>query len=172
MVASADRLYLDRLAHLGYLPVDDGRCATRWFESSPAVPRYYERFAASIEAMVMQSARLVPVPWERALVEFLRRVEGTGLQWWLYGSGALAVRGLGIDPGDIDVNVSDGAAAARIFDDLLVTPVERMNGWVAAYTGRAFCHAIVEWLSEPHADHDDPLRRTSKGRSSPGSRRR
>ena len=27
---------------------------------------------------------------------------------------------------------------------------------MAAYTGRAFCHAIVEWLSEPHADHDDP----------------
>ncbi len=105
MVASADRLYLDRLAHLGYLPVDDGRCATRWFESSPAVPRYYERFAASIEAMVMQSARLVPVPWERTLVEFLRRVEGTGLQWWLYGSGALAVRGA-TSAGDIDVTIS------------------------------------------------------------------
>jgi hypothetical protein len=43
-----------------------------------------------------------------------------------------------------------------VFDDLLVTPVERMDGWVAAFTGRAFCGAIVEWLAGPHAALDDP----------------
>ncbi len=78
--------------------------------------------------MVLQSARLERVPWEEALLEFLRRVDGTPLQWWLYGSGALAVRGLAIEPADIDIHVSDAALTGRIFDDVLVTPVERMHG--------------------------------------------
>jgi len=31
-----------------------------------------------------------------------------------------------------------------------------VTGWVAKHTGRAFGHAIIEWLSEPHAEYDDP----------------
>ena len=84
-----------------------------------------------------------------------RRVEGTELRWWLYGSGALAVRGLDIEPGDIDINVNDSSLAERIFADLLITPVLEMQGWVAEHTGRAFHGAIVEWLSNPHAENDD-----------------
>jgi hypothetical protein len=74
----------------------------------------------------------------------------------VHGSAALAARGLPTEPGDIDVRVDDAAPAGRIFDDALVTPVERMDGWVAAYDGRAFRHAIVEWMAEPHAALDDP----------------
>jgi len=155
VVASAVPLAQDRLAHMGYLSVGNDHFATRWFTPSREVLRYYERFAASIEAMVLQSARAVRVPWEDALLEFLRRVERTELEWWLYGSGALAVRGLDVEPRDLDINVSDALEAGRAFDDLLITPVERMNKWVAKYTGRAFCHAIIEWLSEPLAEHDD-----------------
>jgi hypothetical protein len=156
VVAADDPRCRDRLVHMGYDRVGGRRCATRWFANSKELPRYFERFSASIAPMVLQSARLVRVPWEAALLEFLRRVEGSGVDWWLYGSGALAVRGLDIEPGDLDIHVSDAHAAGRVFDDLLVTPVERMHGWVANYTGRAFCHAVVEWLSEPLAEHDDP----------------
>lgn len=154
IVATEDPLAQDRLVHMGYLAIGNERFATRWFPPSANVRRYYDRFAASIEQMVLHSARLVPVPWEEALREVLHRVENTDLQWWIYGSAALALRGLPIEPGDIDIHVSDAAQTGRIFDDLLVTPVERMNGWVAMYTGRAFCHATIEWLSEPHAKHD------------------
>lgn len=153
-VATADSLAQDRLVHMGYLPIAEARFATRWFPQSANVRRYYDRFAASIKQMVLQSARLVPVPWEDALREFLRRVETTDLDWWIYGSAALAVRGLPIEPGDIDIHVNDAALTGRIFDDLLVTPVERMNAWVATYTVRAFCHVTIEWLSEPNAKHD------------------
>jgi hypothetical protein len=154
-VATDDPVYHERLVHMGYEPLGSGRCATRWFARSPDLSRYFARFAASIEPMVLQSARLVRVPWEDALLEFLRRVQGRGLDWWLYGSGALAVRGLEIEPGDLDINVSDASEAGRVFDDLLVTPVERMDGWAAKYTGRAFCHAIIEWISEPLVEYDD-----------------
>jgi hypothetical protein len=106
--------------------------------------------------MVQQSARLVPVPWQAALREVLSRLDGSGMTWWLYGSAALAIRGIAVEPGDIDINLSDCMVMGRIFDDLLVTPVERMHGWVARCGGRAFAHATIEWISEPLVELDDP----------------
>jgi hypothetical protein len=163
VVAAADPLYQERLEHLGYGAIGDARFATAWFPRSPSTARYHQRFAATIEQMVLQSARLVEVPWEEALLEFLRRVAGTDLRWWLYGSAALAVRGFDVDPGDIDVNVDDAALAGRIFDDLLVTPVLELDGWFAKRTGRAFHRAIIEWLSEPYPELDDPTRPQEQG---------
>ncbi len=96
------------------------------------------------------------MPWREALLEFLSRVQGTELRWWLYGSAALAVRGIEIDPADIDVNVSACWLTGRILDDLLVTPVTQMSGWVAKCAGRAFAHTIIEWLSEPFDKLDNP----------------
>lgn len=140
---------------MGYGQVADGRFATQWFREGAQVDRYFEHFAASIETMILQSARLVPVPWEDALLEFVRRVRGTALRWWLYGSAALAVRGLAIEPGDIDINVSDTWLAGRLFDDVLVAPVSEMRGWVAKSGGRAFRSAIIEWLADPLVEYDD-----------------
>jgi hypothetical protein len=156
VMTTADPVARERLPHLGYLAIPGGRFATRWFPASAQPARHVDHFAASIETIVRQSARLVAAPWEDALLAFLDRVGGSGLDWWLYGSAALAVRGLPMAPGDIDVRVDDAALAGRVFDDLLVTPVERLDGWVAAYAGRAFCGAVVEWIAEPHAVLDDP----------------
>jgi hypothetical protein len=156
VIEGADARAADRLPRLGYLPAGDGRFATRWFPDAADARRRHERFAAALEPMVLQSARLAPVPWEDALLEALGRLDGSGVRWWLYGSAALAVRGLAVAPGDVDLHVSDAHRAGRLFDDLLVTPVERLDGWVARWVGRAFCGAIVEWLAEPNAALDDP----------------
>jgi hypothetical protein len=156
VVTASDPLYQERLEHLGYPAVDHARFATVWFPWSPTVPSYHERFAASIEAMVLQSARLAPALWENALLALIMRLNGTDLRWWLYGSAALAVRGFDVEPADIDINVSDAKLMGRIFDDLMVTPILEMEGWAARYTGRAFDESIIEWLSEPHPELDDP----------------
>jgi hypothetical protein len=47
-------------------PMESG-FTTRWFAASASTRRYYQRFAASIESMVLQSAGLLPVPWQAAL---------------------------------------------------------------------------------------------------------
>jgi hypothetical protein len=163
VISTDDSLYQERLEHLGYLGIDDDRFATVWFADSASVPRFYERFASSIELMVLQSARLVAVPWDAALLEVVRRVESSGLTWWLYGSAALAVRGIEITPGDIDLNVDDAYLAGELFDDLLVTPVLELDAWAAKRVGRAFSVAIIEWLSEPHAHLDNPANPHEQG---------
>jgi hypothetical protein len=153
-IATADPVAGECLAHMGYLPAGPGRYATRWF--TPDARRLYDRFAASIGPMVRQCARLEPAPWQDALLEALRRLCGAGFGWWLYGTAALAVRGIAVAPGDVDLHVDDPFAAGLLFDDVLVTPVERLDGWAAAYVGRAFDGAVVEWLAAPHAALDDP----------------
>jgi hypothetical protein len=153
-IATADPVAAECLPHMGYRPAGPGRYATRWFE--PDARRLYERFAGSIDAMVRQCARLEPAAWDDALLDALRRLHGSGVTWWLYGSAALAVRGIAVAPGDVDLHVDDPFAAGRLFEDVLVTPVERLDGWAAAYVGRAFDGAVVEWLAEPHAGLDDP----------------
>jgi hypothetical protein len=144
VIAGADEPARERLEQLGY-----SGCATRWFGRDGT--RHFERFAASLQAMISPAGG-----WDRGLSEFLARVGGTRLRWWLYGSAALAVRGVPVEPHDVDLHVDDPHVAGRLLDDLLVTPVERLDGWVAAYTGRAFCGTIVEFLAEPHAALDDP----------------
>jgi hypothetical protein len=62
--------------------------------------------------MVLQRARIVPIPWEDALLEFLRRVGRSDLRWWLYGSAALALRGLDVEPGDVHINASTRSSPA------------------------------------------------------------
>ncbi len=156
VIATRDPAIAGALPAMGYARIGAGRAATRWFPRCPRLESYYTRFATCIEAMVDHKLGRARVPWDRALLEVLRRVDGTALSWWLYGSAALAVRGLPIEPRDIDVHVDDAAWAGHVFDDLLVTPVERIDGWVAHRTGRAFAHAIIDWLAEPRADQDDP----------------
>lgn len=55
--------------------------------------RIFVNFTDHIVEMIEQSARRRPIPWDAAVEEFTDRVQHTGLRWWLYGSGALAVRG-------------------------------------------------------------------------------
>ncbi len=155
LVASADHSQADALVRMGYQTVGPGKHATAWFPDAPEISSYFEHFSASIDQMIMQKTRAIAVPWQDALIELLGRVESTNLDWWLYGSAGLAVRGFVTEPGDIDIHVSDPWLAGRIFGDVLVTPVLEMENWVAAYSGRAFSHTIIEWLSAPYPELDD-----------------
>jgi hypothetical protein len=58
------------------------------------VARVHANFARHLTEMPPRSARLRPAAWDRALAEFLRRVRGTGLDWFLSERAALIRRAL------------------------------------------------------------------------------
>src|SRR5262245_6232877 len=147
VVTTRDPICQERLVHMGWQPAGDN-VYVRTLSASGDVTRIHENFRRHIKEMVLQSARLAPVPWEVALEEFLARVSGTGLDWWLYGSVALAVRGIKLVPGDLDFAVDDAHHAGRIFHDLLAEPVTGPLDWVAKWIGRAFHGALFEWSAQ------------------------
>lgn len=142
-------LYGERIVHMGWQPAGDGSFVRR-LTASDDVDRVFANFQRHLEVMVLQNARLIEIPWEHALETFVTRVEGTELDWWLYGSGALAVRGLAVVPGDLDFAVNDAQLVGRLFGDLLVEPVTYLADWVAPWIGRAFDRALFEWQACAH----------------------
>jgi hypothetical protein len=117
------------------------------------------RFPAAAIEMVEQAAGMQPVPWERALEALLERLGGTQIDWWLTGSAALAVRGLDIEPRDLDVIVEPDAAdtLGNVLEDALVEPVTP-GGFLGERWGRAFLEARIEWVGgvHPHLDEPEP----------------
>jgi hypothetical protein len=155
VVTTTDPVCQERLAHMGWRRTGI-QTFSRLLSASGDVRRIHETFATHLEEMVLQSARLRPIRWQEALETFVERTEGTSLTWWLYGSGAMAVRGIDIVPRDVDLAVSDPHLVAELLADLLVEPVTNHERWVAEWTGRAFSGALIEWAAHPR-DHPDAL---------------
>jgi hypothetical protein len=139
---------------LGFAP--DGDAFVRRFRADPAgVETVWGSFVRSAEPMLRQTAGH-DAPWNDALAGFLERVRG--VDWWLAGSAALAVRGVEVAPRDVDV-ITDAAGAQRLgglLADVLVEPVSSGGGWIARCWGRAFLHARIEWIAEVEPSVDDP----------------
>ena len=141
---------------LGFTPIDDG-LSKAFPATSPNLDRIYRNFERYAEEMIMQRAELRPVPWEQALQAFLSAVEGKPINWWLTGSGALAVRGMDVAPLDLDI-ITDTAGASSLGEalaDYLIEPViDCSRTWFGDRWGRAFLHARVEWVGDVHEDVD------------------
>lgn len=113
----------------------------------PEIDRIFGTFERNIDAMARQKAGLLPVPWKDALRALTDAIAGEGIDWWLTGSAALAVRGLPISPRDLDLAVDRGSAAA--FEALLIDHVVEppRPGFISDSFARAFLHACVEWIA-------------------------
>jgi hypothetical protein len=149
LVHTRDPLSQDRLVKMGWSLVNDDLLSRR-LSNAEHVDRIFQNFTSHLEEMIGQSARRRPIAWEEGLAEFMDRIQGRGVRWWLYGSTALAVRGVDIEPGDLDLAVDDPWLVGNLLADLLVEPVSRLENWVADVGGRAFHGALIEWLAGAH----------------------
>jgi hypothetical protein len=116
---------------------------------TPQLVESYERFAASIETLLLQKAGRVSVPWQEALSAFLDRVASLPITWFLTGSAALAVRGIPIEPGDLDLGVpklEDGIILDHALQDTIIEP-PRAFPPIGGHFTRIFLHACIEWLT-------------------------
>jgi hypothetical protein len=131
----------------------------RRFPAGTLSDRIFRRFESQLDPLLRQTARLEPAPWQRALRETARRLDASGVEWWLTGSAALAVRSIHIVPRDLDLVVSDqgAVAAAAAFDDALIEPAVAVEGWFCKWWGRAWIGTRVEWVGGVTEAADEPL---------------
>lgn len=127
----------------------------------PPGTRYVERSAANLrqglDEMVRQRIDKTPAGWAAALRDLLSRAEQAGVEVAVVGSVALALRGVDVRPGDIDVltTLEGTDALGEAYRDVLVVPVATEPGF--GRWGRAFTGGIrVEWLGTPTRIQEGP----------------
>jgi hypothetical protein len=152
LAASAERVLMDYQR--------DGDEWRRGYPAdTPGLDRCWQNLTTCAEPMLRQAAGLEPVPWRETLLELCRRTSGREAGWFLAGSAALAVRGVTIEPGDVDLVCSDDGALSlgKIFADALIEPVVfDSSGAISSYWGRAFLTARLEWIGTPRPGVDSP----------------
>lgn len=118
----------------------------------PSQTRYLDRAYLNFEmhapTMIRQSTNAEALPWRSALAATLAALHALDIEWYLVGSAALAVRGIEVMPGDIDL-VTDAEGAHVLEDALqewLVQPLVVSPGWIAESFTRAFVGMRVEWV--------------------------
>jgi len=140
--------------------VELGRPADEVYRYPPGT-LYVERAVANLQRtlddMVRQKIDKTPADWRAAFRDLLGRAEQIAIPFAVVGSVALAVRGVDVCPGDIDVlTTPEGAdALGESYRDVLVVPVATEPGF--GRWGRAFTGGIrVEWLGTPTAVQEGP----------------
>jgi hypothetical protein len=157
VVRTEDPAFRDVLSGLGYRASEGGEFA-RWFPpNAPDLDRVYRNFEQHIEELLEQTARQRPVPWEDALSELAARLEGAAIDWFVSGSAALAIRGIDVVPRDIDFVTTNHPRVAAALGDALIEPplYDSDRHWIAAWFGRAYLGARVEWVAEVYPEYDD-----------------
>ena len=102
---------------------------------------------------------LVPTfGWEAALEAFAARASAAGLDWWLTGSGATALRVPDVVPHDLDIILDESqlALAAEVFADVLIEPLGETRGWVTRAYGVIFLGMRIDLAAGPEAFVDEP----------------
>jgi hypothetical protein len=145
VISEADPKYHDAIRHL-YYEEENNDFVKSFPSNAPHVEKCYNNFERRIEQIILQMAGFQSVPWDKALLAYLKKIGGEDIDWWLCGSGALAVRGIDITPHDIDV-ITDEAGAYRIgeiLQDHLFEPIVDTQGWICRVFGKAFLYAAID----------------------------
>lgn len=150
---------------LGYKPTPLGGNGRAFQSDTPNLAAHYKNFAASAEALILQKAGRLEVPWEAALERFLVRVADQPIKWWMTGSSSLAVQGVPIVPGDIDIvagSVEDGILLDQLFQDVIAESPR--PGWIAERVTRTFLGVRVGWVAGVHPQHGEEVGLLEAGR--------
>jgi hypothetical protein len=99
-----------------------------------------------------------PIPWQEAFLRFLERIKDKPVNWWLTGSCAACIRGVALNPHDVDIMVDsrDLAVLEEIFAEDIIEPIRDTSGWVTKDFGVLFLGARVDIASDPSPILDQP----------------
>jgi hypothetical protein len=156
VVRTDDAAFREVLPGLAYQAFDGG-FARSFPVDAPDLDRIYRNFEQHVEELLEQTAGRRRVRWEDALSELAARLDGAGVDWFVVGSAALAIRGIDVRPRDVDfVTTSHARVSAALADALIEPPLyDGDRRWVAAWFGRAYLDARVEWVAEVYPEYDD-----------------
>jgi len=122
------------------------------------IDKIMDYYFKNAEKMFNQLGYFSQIPWEKALLEFVKRLDGKNMDWWLTGSCATCIRGIDFNPHDVDImiNSKDIPQIEDLFSDRIIEPIIDSAGWVTKDFGVLFLHARIDIASDPVESLDNP----------------
>lgn len=142
----------------GYYELVDGMYVKRFSKHAAHMPKIRRNWECNAEAMFAQMGHFAEVDWEEALTKLITELDRNGIDWWLTGSCATCLRGVPVQPHDIDLMLSskDIGHINEVFADHLIEPIRCSKGWVVDYFGVLYMGARVDLAFDPASFVDDP----------------
>lgn len=158
VVHDAPSTYREALEHHYYSRSEEGHYTKRLMKPIVDIEQLKANILRESNEMLQQMAGLKPVRWEDALLEMVHRLDGQGIDWWLTGSGATAIRGIPVTPHDLDIMLHsrDLDRVQTALADCLVEPIANTGGWVVSDFGVAYLGARVDLAFDPAPGLDTP----------------
>ena len=141
-----------------YYSLEKGSYVKRFPRDTPNISRIRDNWVNFAGEMFSQMGRIRIVRWEEALLGFIERIRDSSIDWWLTGSCATCIRGIDIQPHDVDIMLhsEDIAKVNTLFLDCIVEPIRSSKGWVVANFGVLFMGARIDLAFDPEGFVDSP----------------
>lgn len=140
-----------------YEPVKNGYIKT-YPKTAKYIDKIMSRYEKYAKEMFDQLGYFSDVPWEKGLEDFCSYMQKANIDWWLTGSCAACIRGIKLQPHDIDIMVDsrDIPVLTEILQGILIEPIVDTNGWLTKDFGVVFNHCRIDIASDPSKILDDP----------------
>ncbi len=149
---------LEEALRMCFYQQDGGDYIKNFPASTPDLEKIMAHYEKHAEEMFLQLVYLRPIPWETGLLKFLERARNSQIDWWLTGSCAACLRGIALNPHDIDIMVDgrDVGLARELFRDVIIEPIIDTQGWVTKDFGVLFMDCRIDIASDPSSSLDEP----------------
>lgn len=129
----------------------------RYPVNSKYINKMMKRYAEKANLMFDQLGYFADIPWESGLLKFCEKTKNSNIKWWLTGSCAACIRGIEINPHDIDImiNSQDVEEITELFQDYLIEPVTDTKGWLTRDFGVMFMDVRIDIASDPSPRLDE-----------------
>lgn len=138
---------------------EGGSYTKRFSENTTNIDKIMDYYSKNAEEMFSQLIYESEVPWEDALYEFADKMEKAKIEWWLVGSCAACIRGISLEPHDVEIFIDskDIDKLNQLFEDYIIEPIVDTNGWLTKDFGVVFLHARIDIATDPHPCLDNPI---------------
>lgn len=156
-ISNYDQKYIP-VYKMCYYQEDDNGFYKSYPADYPHIDKIRQNFVQFGETMFNQLGYFAPIPWEVGLMEFADKVKCQGINWWLTGSCAVCLRGIMLEPHDVDimVNSTDIPALIELFQNVIFEPIVNTQGWVTKDFGVLFMACRIDIASDPADCLDEP----------------
>lgn len=124
-----------------------------------------ENFAKYGETAVYQLLKILPAPWEKALDFLIPEMKALGVDWFVHGSAAMALWGIGVAPRDLNVIIPNAADYDKVrsrFFRLAIKPFERCDNWLMSALGSIFHEAVIGFAFQNAAPEPFDMNRLTR----------